>query len=164
MEKGIFFSSRHKEKRKWERNRATESLKGFEIIFHLLLWMRLKSFVASNVYSCYLRVYVCISIFVSWVWKLTWYAADIHKDGRYIGGQIQLSRENMISDYNSATPATLPPICSKLLFYIYCGHVNRTHAVGAMLIIRNWCLRDRIFYFCMQCSRTSLLLPKSWSR
>lgn len=53
------------------------------------------------------------------------------RTARYIGGQIQLSRENMISDYNWATPAILPPIFSKPLFYIYCGNVNRTHAVGA---------------------------------
>ena len=121
---------------------ATVCLKGSEIIFHLLyIYERRLKKLRGKQRVQLLYIHACTCVFVWRVWKLTWYAADIRKDGRYIGGQIQLSRENMISDYNSATPATLPPICSKLLFYIYCGHVNRTHAVGAMLIIRNWCLK-----------------------
>lgn len=58
----------------------------------------------------------------------------MHKGGRYIDARIQLSRENMISDYNSASSNSTSYLLEKLLFYIYYGHVNRTHAVGAMLI------------------------------
>lgn len=83
------------------------------------------------------------------------------RTARYIGGQIQLSRENMISDYNWATPATLPPIFSKLLFYIYCGNVNRTHAVGARdaLIIRDWCSKGGQDLHFAPSSRITLLPP-----
>lgn len=55
----------------------------------------------------------------------------MHKGGRYIDARIQLSRENMISDYNSASSNSISYLLEKLLFYIYYGHVNRTHAVGA---------------------------------
>lgn len=66
-----------------------------------------------------------------WQWKLTWHAANMHKGGRYIDARIQLSRENMISDYNSASSNSTSYLLEKLLFYIYYEHVNRTHAVGA---------------------------------
>lgn len=61
----------------------------------------------------------------------------MHKGGRYIDARIQLSRENMISDYNSASSNSTSYLLEAALFYIYYGYVNCTHAVGAMLMLNS---------------------------